>query len=158
IFSRVRPPVIVIGLVSAAVGIVTWKIAGGLRDKYLRPLIDRRFFRQSYDAHQIIAELTGALRGVADLPRLLELVATKLRTALQTEYVTIYLRDPATGSFDNAYSCDHGEANGAAGAGLRGGQLTMYAMMVDQLDRLGKSLGDAESHGRIRRADEIELD
>jgi serine phosphatase RsbU (regulator of sigma subunit) len=157
-FNRTRPPVIVIGLVSAAVGIVTWKIAGGLHDRYLRPLIDRRFFRQSYDAHQIIAELTGALRGVTDLPQLLELVATKLRTALQTEYVTIYLRDPSTGNFDNAYSCDYSGANGAAGSGLRGGQLERYAMMVDQLDRLEKSLGEAEPRQHDRRADEIELD
>jgi len=158
IFSRLKPPVIVIGLVSAAVGVVTWKVAGGLRDRYLRPLIDRRFFRQSYDAHQIVAELTASLRGVTDLPRLLELVATKLRTALQTEYVTVYLRDPATGSFNNAYSCDYGGANGAAGPGLEGGQLTMYAMLVDQLDQLERSLGEAEPRGQGRRADEIEID
>lgn len=159
IFNRIRPPVIVIGLVSAAVGIVTWKIAGGLHDKYLRPLIDRRFFRQSYDAHQIVAELTGSLRAVTDLPQLLELVATKLRTALQTEYVTIYLRDPATGSFNNAYSCDYSAANKAVNARLRGGQLTRYAMMVDQLDQLEKSLGETEAQkAGWRRADEIELD
>src|SRR5215471_1842317 len=78
VFNRIKPPLIIIGLVSAAVGIVTWKIASGLHDKYLRPLIDRRFFRQSYDAHQIIAELTRSLRGVTELPRLLELVATKI--------------------------------------------------------------------------------
>jgi serine phosphatase RsbU (regulator of sigma subunit) len=158
IFNRIKPPVIVIGLVSAAVGVVTWKIASGLHDKYLRPLIDRRFFRQSYDAHQIISELTKSLRGVTDLPQLLELVATKLRTALQTEYVTIYLRDPATGSFNAAYSCDYNAANRAAGAGLSGGQLTMYAMMVDQLDQLEKSLGEAEPRRHDRREDEIELD
>jgi serine phosphatase RsbU (regulator of sigma subunit) len=158
IFSRVKPPVIVIGLVSAAVGVATWKVAGGLRHRYLRPLIDRRFFRQSYDAHQIITELTASLRGVTDLPRLLELVATKLRTALQTEYVTVYLRDPAKGSFNNAYSCDYGGANGAAGSGLRDGQLTRYAMMVDQLDKLERSLGEAEAREHDRRADEIELD
>jgi serine phosphatase RsbU (regulator of sigma subunit) len=158
VFNRMRPPVIVIGLVSAAVGIGAWKIASGLHDRYLRPLIDRRFFRQSYDAHQIIAELTGSLRGVTDLPRLLELVATKLRTALQTEYVTVHLRDPATGSFDNAYSCDYGGANKADDARLRGGQLTRYAMVVDQLDQLGRSLGEAEPRGHNRRADEIELD
>jgi serine phosphatase RsbU (regulator of sigma subunit) len=158
IFSRLKSPVIVIGLVSAAVGVVTWKVASGLRHRYLRPLIDRRFFRQSYDAHQIIAELTGSLRGVTDLPRLLELVATKLRTALQTEYVTVYLRDPATGSFNNAYASDYGGANGAAGPGLQGGQLTMYAMMVDQLDQLERSLGEAEPGDQGRRADEIEID
>src|SRR5262245_11845956 len=158
IFSRIKPPVIVIGLVSAAVGVATWKVASGLRHRYLRPLIDRRFFRQSYDAHQIIAELTASLRGVTDLPRLLELVATKLRTALQTEYVTVYLRDPATGSFNNAYSSDHGGANGAAGPGLQDGQLTRYAMLVDQLDQLERSLGEAEPRVRNRRADEIEID
>jgi serine phosphatase RsbU (regulator of sigma subunit) len=158
IFNRIKPPVIVIGLVSAAVGVGAWKIASGLHGRYLRPLIDRRFFRQSYDAHQIITELTGSLRGVTDLPRLLELVATKLRTALQTEYVTVYLRDPATGSFNNAYSSDNGGANGAAGPGLQGGQLTMYAMMVDQLDQLERSLGEAEPRGQGRRADEIEID
>src|SRR5262249_1502582 len=145
VFSRVRPPGIVIGLVSAAVGILTWKVASGLHDRYLRPLIDRRFFRQSYDAHQIIAELTRSLRGVTELPRLLELVATKLRTALQTEYVTIYLRDSATGSFNTAYSCDYDGANNAAGAGPRGDQLARYAMMVDQLDQLEKSLGEPEA-------------
>src|SRR5262245_59754631 len=158
IFNRTRPPVIVIGLVSAAVGIVTWKIAGGLHDRYLRPLIDRRFFRQSYDAHQIIAELTRALRGVTDLPQLLELVATKLRTALQAEYVTIYLRDPSTGSVDNAYSCDYNGSDGASGAGLRGGHLERYAMMVDHLDQLERSLGETVPRGHARRADEIELD
>jgi serine phosphatase RsbU (regulator of sigma subunit) len=158
IFNRTRPPVIVIGLVSAAVGIIAWKAASGLHDKYLRPLIDRRFFRQSYDSHQIIAELTASLRGVTDLPRLLELVATKLRTALQTEYVTVYLRDPATGSFNKAYSSDYGGANGAAGPVLQGGQLTMYAMMVDQLDQLERSLGEAEPRGQGRRSDEIEID
>jgi serine phosphatase RsbU (regulator of sigma subunit) len=158
IFSRIRPPVIVIGLISAAVGVVAWKVASVLHDRYLRPLIDRRFFRQSYDAHQIIAELTGSLRGVTDLPRLLELVATKLRTALQTDYVTVHLRDPATGSFGAAYSCDHSGINGAAAARLHGGQLTRYAMIVDQLDQLEKSLGEAEARGHNRRADEIELD
>ncbi|MGH9767855.1 MAG: hypothetical protein ACREAB_10515, partial [Blastocatellia bacterium] len=104
IFSRTRPPVIVIGLVSAAVGIITWKIASSLHDKYLRPLIDRRFFRQSYDAQQIIAELTGALRTVTGLPRLLELVATKIQTALQTVNVTVFLRDQTMGNYNSAYN------------------------------------------------------
>jgi phosphoserine phosphatase RsbU/P len=159
VFNRIKPPGIVIGLVSAAVGILTWKIASGLHDKYLRPQIDRRFFRQSYDAHQIIAELTGSLRGVTDLPRLLELVATKLRTALQTEYVTIYLRDAATGGFKNAYTCDYGGTTGPACAALGGGQLTRYAMMVDQLDQLGKGLDEhAARWDARRRDDEIQLD
>jgi hypothetical protein len=114
VFNRIRPPVIVIGLVSAAVGIVTWKIASGLHDKYLRPLIDRRFFRQSYDAQQIIAELTASLRTVTDLPQLLELVAARLQTALQTVNVTIFLRDQTTGNYNSAYSRDYSETDGRA--------------------------------------------
>lgn len=114
IFSRIKPPGIVIGLVSAAVGILAWKIASGIHDKYLSPLIDRHFFRQSYDAHQVIAELSGSLRGVTDLPRLLELVATKIQTALQPLNVTIFLRDQTTGSYLIAYSRDYNEADGPA--------------------------------------------
>jgi len=82
-----------------------------LRDRHLRPLIDRRFFRQSYDAHQIIAELTGALRTVAGLPQLLELVATKIQTALQTVNVTIFLRDQKMGNYNSAYSRDYSETD-----------------------------------------------
>jgi serine phosphatase RsbU (regulator of sigma subunit) len=41
---------------------------------------------------------------------------------------------------------------------LRGGQLTRYAMLVDQLDQLERSLGEAEPRGHNRRADEVELD
>src|SRR5262249_8692280 len=102
VFSRIKPPGIVIGLVSAPVSIVTWKIASGLHDKYLRPMIDRRFFRQSYNAQQIIAELTGSLRTVTDLPQLLELVATRIQSALHPMNVTIFLQDQAAGNYNSA--------------------------------------------------------
>src|SRR5262245_39721655 len=146
------------GVIATIVAVLLWDYTRKLHRRFLAPLIDRRFFRQSYDAHQIIAELTGSLRAVTDLPQLLELVATRLRTALQTEYVTIYLRDSATGSFNKAYSCDYCGANSAPGAGLEAGQLTRYAMMVDQLDRLEKSLEGSEPLQQGRRPDEIELD
>jgi phosphoserine phosphatase RsbU/P len=145
IFNRIRPPVIVIGLVSAAVGIVTWKVAGGLHDRYLRPLIDRRFFRQSYDAHQIIAELTGALRTVTSLPHLLELVATKIQTALQTVNVTIFLRDQTTGNYRSAYSRDYSEADGRAISRERHSMLPYFAGLLKQLSDNGEPL-DIERH------------
>jgi phosphoserine phosphatase RsbU/P len=143
IFSRSRPSGIVIGLISAGVGIAAWKISETLHDKYLAPLIDRRFFRQSYGAHQIIAELTQSLRTVTGLPQLIELVATKIQTALQTEHVTIFLRDPVTGGFNNAYSSDHSQSEHAAHIQPQGGHLVRYARMVEQLDQLGKFLGNA---------------
>ncbi len=145
IFNRIRPPVIVIGLVSAAVGVVTWKVAGGVHDRYLRPLIDRRFFRQSYDAHQIIAELTGELRTVTGLPQLLELVATKIQTALQTVNVTIFLRDQTTGNYGSAYSRDYSEADGRAISRERHCMLPYYAGLLKQVSDNGEPL-DIERH------------
>ena len=46
------------------------------------------------------------------LPQLLELVATKIQTALQTVNVTIFLRDQTTGNYRSAYSRDYNEADG----------------------------------------------
>jgi sigma-B regulation protein RsbU (phosphoserine phosphatase) len=134
VFSRTKPPGIVIGLVSATVGIVTWKIASGLHDKYLRPLIDRHFFRQSYDAHQIIAELTGSLRTVTDLPQLLELVATRIQTALQPMNVTIFLRDQMTGNYNTAYSRDYNETDPSS----NNYQLNKAAIFIQQESDNGK--------------------
>jgi sigma-B regulation protein RsbU (phosphoserine phosphatase) len=128
VFSHTKPPGIVIGLVSATVGIVTWKIASGLHDKYLSPLIDRRFFRQSYDAHQIITELTGSLRTVTDLPQLLELVATRIQTALQPMNVTIFLRDHMTGNYNTAYSRNYNETDSSSNSY----QLNKAAILIQQ--------------------------
>jgi sigma-B regulation protein RsbU (phosphoserine phosphatase) len=132
VFNRTRPPGIVIGLVSAAVGIITWKVASRLHDKYLAPLIDRRFFRQSYDAHQIVAELTQSLRTVKDLPQLLELVAMKIQSALQTENVTVFLRDRELGRYQTAYSCDYSEAHGRAVTRQRDGQMMKLAGVIER--------------------------
>src|SRR5262245_60731098 len=140
IFSRMRLPVIVIGLVSAAVGVVTWKIASGLHDRYLRPLIDRRFFRQSYDAHQIIAELTGSLRTVTGLPQLLELVATRIQTALQTVNVTVFLRDRTSGNYNSAYSRDYSETDGRAISRESHSMLPSYAGLLKRLSDNGEPL------------------
>jgi phosphoserine phosphatase RsbU/P len=143
IFSRSRPSGLIIGLISAGVGIAAWKVSETLHDKYLAPLIDRHFFRQSYDAHQIIAELTQSLRTVTGLSQLLELVATKIQTALQTDHVTIFLRDPATGGFISAYSSDHSQPDLHADIQPHGGHLVRYARMVEQLDQLDKFLSGA---------------
>src|SRR5262245_6623618 len=150
IFNHIRLPVIVIGLVSAAVGVVTWKIASGLHDRYLRPLIDRRFFRQSYDAHQIIAELTGSLRTVTGLPQLLELVATRIQTALQTVNVTVFLRDRTSGNYNSAYSRDYSGADGRAIGRERHSMLPWHAGLLKQLSDNGEPL-DVERYFDVTR-------
>ncbi|MGH9767853.1 MAG: PDZ domain-containing protein, partial [Blastocatellia bacterium] len=144
IFSYWQVTGVKAGVIATIVAVLLWDYTRKLHKRFLAPLIDRRFFRQSYNSQRIISELTGSLRTVTDLPQLLELVATKLRTALQTEYVTIYLRDPATGSFNNAYSSDYSKADGAVVNRPHSGQLAMYARMAEQLDQLEKSLERAE--------------
>lgn len=110
LFSRLRPSGMVIGLISAAVGIAAYKIETTLHRRFLAPIIDRKFFRQSYNAHQLIAELTNELRATTSVPQLVEQVATKIQTALQTESATILLRDDRTGDYLSKYSCHYDHA------------------------------------------------
>jgi sigma-B regulation protein RsbU (phosphoserine phosphatase) len=123
------------GVVAATVGFLVWGGAHRMHKRLLAPLIDRRFFRQSYDAQQIITELTRSLGAVTGMPQLLELVATKIQTALQTENVTIFLRDQPAGSYKCVYSCDYSEAGGRAIVSSRVGRdgyLSQYAKLIEQ--------------------------
>ena len=123
------------GVAATIVGFLIWGGAHGMHKRWLAPLIDRRFFRQSYDAQQIITELTRSLGAVTGMLKLLELVATKIQTALQTENVTIFLRDQTAGNYKSAYSCDYSEAEGRAIVSSRIGldtSLRQYAKMIEQ--------------------------
>ncbi len=101
-----------IGVISATVGIVAWNITRRLHHKYLAPIIDRRFFRQSYDSHQIITGLAESLRSTTEQPKLLAEVATKLQAALQTESVAILLKDQASGAYVSSYYCEYRLSDG----------------------------------------------
>jgi sigma-B regulation protein RsbU (phosphoserine phosphatase) len=65
------------------------------------PIIDRRFFRESYDAQQVLSELGIEMRKVSTVEQLLERAVAKIQDALHVENVTIFLRDQMTGE----YSC-----------------------------------------------------
>ncbi|HKQ75730.1 MAG TPA: SpoIIE family protein phosphatase [Blastocatellia bacterium] len=123
------------GVVATTVGFLVWGAAHRMHKRLLAPLIDRRFFRQSYDAQQIITELTRSLGSVTGLPQLLELVAKKIQSALQTENVTIFLRDQPSGDYKSAYSCDYSEAGGRAivsSPAGRNGYLRQSAKLIEQ--------------------------
>jgi sigma-B regulation protein RsbU (phosphoserine phosphatase) len=132
-------------VVSAGVGIIVWNIARKLHARYLGPLIDRRFFRQAYDSHQIIAELTESLRTTTGMDHLLKMVATRVQSALQTENVTIFLRDEATRDYPIAYSCDYNEANGRVINRELQSLMPHYADVVKRLSDNGKPL-DVEQY------------
>jgi len=68
------------------------------------PMIDRRFFRESYDAQQVLSELGMEMRRVSTVQQLLERAVAKIQDALHVENVTIFLRDRETGDYVCAIS------------------------------------------------------
>ncbi len=68
------------------------------------PIIDRRFFRESYDAQQVLSDLGLEMRRVSTVPQLLERAVAKIQDALHAENVTIFLRDQETGDYTCAIS------------------------------------------------------
>lgn len=61
--------------------------------------IDRRFFRESYDAQQILSELGQAVRTATTTDQMLHLAVVKIQDALHTENVTIFLLDDSSGNY-----------------------------------------------------------
>lgn len=132
-----------IRIFAAAVGIAVWNIARRLHQRYLAPVIDRRFFREAYDAQLLLSELTDQLRTTASLPELLCLVATRIQSALHTESLTILLRDEETGNYRSAFST-HGNPSNVI-------QLSGNSALVQQLSDNGLPLdmGDLSSENKI---------
>src|SRR5262245_8861936 len=94
-----------VGVISAVVAIVVWQLARAFHLRMVAPKIDRLFFHQAYDARQIIAELAESLRATTSLRQLLQLVATKIQSALKASNVAVLLRDEASGDYPCAYFC-----------------------------------------------------
>jgi hypothetical protein len=148
LFRYLRPSGLIIGLVSAATAIAAWQLERWLHQRFLAPVIDRMFFRQAYDAQHILTELTESLRTTTDTRQLLESVADKIQAALQTERVTIFLRDEPTGDYRGAYACQHistGECHHSSVGrqvikGEYAGRLPHYAATLAQLTFTGRPL------------------
>ena len=63
--------------------------------KPLRGWIDRRFFREAYDAEQILAELSEDVRTMVETKPLLETVASRISESLHVPQVALLLKDGA---------------------------------------------------------------
>src|SRR5215468_4766387 len=148
LFKYLRPSALTVGLVSAAEGIAAWQAARWLHRRYLAPVIDRQFFRQAYDAQQIVADLSESLRTTTEILRLLGTVANKLQAALQTESVVIFLRDGQTDDYRSAYACEYNRAEGRVADFPLESRLTSYAATLAQIAQTGEPLeldgGDPE--------------
>lgn len=67
----------------------------------LRRWVDRRFFREAYDAEQILGDLANRVRTMVETRPLLEMVARRISESLHVQQVSVLLNGP--GGFELAY-------------------------------------------------------
>ena len=61
----------------------------------VRRWVDRRFFREAFNAEQILSELGEQVRSIFDRDALLETVTRKISESLHVERIAVLLRDGA---------------------------------------------------------------
>ena len=87
---------------SAAMVLLAASALGLVAIFYRQPLleaIDRRFFRERYNARRVLTELTEQLRGTRNLVELAKLVERGVDLALHLERVSLLVENPGVGRF-----------------------------------------------------------
>ncbi|HYE74164.1 MAG TPA: GAF domain-containing SpoIIE family protein phosphatase, partial [Blastocatellia bacterium] len=97
----------VVSTISAIVAVLVWQSFRWFHLRYLAPIIDRSFFRESYDAQQILTELAESVRTTTNVRELLELIAERIQKALHSENVSIFLREPNSSTLKCEVSADY---------------------------------------------------
>ena len=95
--------------------------------------IDRRFFREAYNAELILTELGEAIPTLSKTEQLVELVAAKISDALHPENVTIFLDDENSGVYVAAFSLDTVSTDGGLPTRLRDLVLHFDDWPIEQL-------------------------
>ncbi len=90
-----------------AVGFALLVGLGAFADR-LRGWIDRRFFREAYEADEILADLVARVRTMVETGPLLETVASRVAEALHVPRIAILL--DGDGAFRPAYAVGYGTA------------------------------------------------
>jgi sigma-B regulation protein RsbU (phosphoserine phosphatase) len=109
--------------------------------------IDRRFFREAYDAELILTELGEAIPTLSKTEQLVDLVANKISDALHPENVTIFLEDEERGAYVAAFSFNASRAGTALPTRLRGLVLHYDAWPINQLRKSILNLPDSSEAG-----------
>jgi len=81
-------------------------IGGRFADR-LRRWVDRRFFREAYEADAILSDLAGKVRTMVETRPLLETVATRIAESLHIPRIAILLGDES--AFQPAYALGYAE-------------------------------------------------
>jgi len=67
--------------------------------KHWLEALDRRFFRERYDARRILADLVQEIRQAGDVASAARQVTARIAAALHSEYAALLMRDPNTPAF-----------------------------------------------------------
>jgi sigma-B regulation protein RsbU (phosphoserine phosphatase) len=102
-------------------------------NRRVKSAIDRRFFREAYNARQILTELGEAIPTLSKTRQLVELVADKISDALHPENVTIFLDDEDRGAYVIAFSSNATKPGVALPPGLRNVVLPYEEGLVSRL-------------------------
>ncbi|HJQ25549.1 MAG TPA: SpoIIE family protein phosphatase [Blastocatellia bacterium] len=76
-----------------AIGVLT------IVNQRVLPIIDRKFFREAYDAQQLLSGLGLEMRRVTHVRQIIDLALEKIQGALHVENVTAFLIDRASGDY-----------------------------------------------------------
>ena len=79
---------------------------------HLRAWLDRRFFREAYDAEQVLSELSEQVRTMVEPKSLLETVAARISQTLHVPQVAVLLG--GDGLYRPAYAMGYGDLSGVA--------------------------------------------
>jgi sigma-B regulation protein RsbU (phosphoserine phosphatase) len=74
----------------------------------LRTWTDRRFFREAYNAEQVLSELSDQVRGIVEIRPLIETVAARISQTLHVPRIAVLLG--GGGSFRPAFALGYGSA------------------------------------------------
>ncbi|HEU0183902.1 MAG TPA: SpoIIE family protein phosphatase [Blastocatellia bacterium] len=138
-----------VGIISAISAIFVWQLARTFHLRVVAPKIDRLFFHEAYDARQIIAELAESLRATTRLPKLLELVATSIQSAMRSSSVAIFLRDEASGDYPCVYYCVYSFHNRTAPQYPFDGALARDSDVIRRMSESGQLI-DLESRDELQ--------
>jgi serine phosphatase RsbU (regulator of sigma subunit) len=142
-----------VGIISAVVAIAVWQLARAFHLRVVAPKIDKIFFHQAYDARQIVADLAESLRVTTSRPQLLQLVATKIQSALHASNVAVFLRDEASGDYPCVYFCVYSFHQGYGLPYPCDGGLTRDSAVIRRLAESGRMI-DLESHDDLQSEDD----
>ncbi len=78
--------------------------------------IDRRFFREQYNAQRLLRDVVDEIREAKDFDRVLPLVVAQIETALHTQFVSVMVRQHDDGSYRAVTSVPAGSAPSPIGA------------------------------------------